>query len=80
MTTRNLADVRARLEEAAARQPGETATSPQAQFDRLEEVSIQVLDSEFTDFTPGVLEEYLQTYLYLRQLELGLIKFPDPRE
>ena len=32
------------------------------------------------DFTPGPLQEYLEIYLYLRQLELGLIPFPDPRD
>ena len=73
---RSLAEVRTCLEEAVSGLPVEPA-SPAELFDRLEEVSIQVLDSEFADFTPGVLEEYLATYLYLRQLELGLLPFPD---
>ncbi len=75
----SLAEVRARLEEAVSALPG-SPDDPQAQFDRLEEVAIQVLDSEFDDFTPGALAEYLNTYLYLRQLELGLVAFPDPGE
>ena len=78
MTIRSLAEVRARLESL----PGtpDSAANPQRQFEDLEGNCIQVLDSEFSDFLPGELEEYLQTYLYLRQLELGLIPFPDPRE
>ena len=78
MTTRNLAEVRTRLEEVVARLPGETATSPQAQFDRLEEVAIQILDSEHGDYTPGMLQELLMSYLYIRQIELGLINGPAP--
>ena len=48
-------------------------------FDRYEEIAIQVLDSEFSNYKPGALEEYLETYLYLKQLELDLVQFPDPR-
>ena len=80
MTHRDIAAVRARLEEAVARLPGETATSPQAQFDRLEEVATMILDSEFEDFPPGMLQELLMAFLYLRQIELGLLPFPDPNE
>ena len=80
MTHRDIAAVRARLEEAVAALPGETATSPQAQFDRLEEVAIQILDSEFEDYPPGALQELLMSYLYIRQIELGLLPFPDPNE
>ncbi len=80
MVHRDIAAVRTRLEEAVARLPGETATSPQAQFDCLEEVSVQILDSEFEDYPPGMLQELLMSYLYIRQIELGLLPFPDPRE
>jgi hypothetical protein len=75
----SLAEVRLRLEEAVAGPPA-PGTSATDLFDRYEEIAIQVLDSEFSNYTPGALEEYLQTYLYLKQLELGLIPFPDPRE
>ena len=71
--------VSARLEEAAQLLPGEPA-DPQETFDRYESVAITILDSEHTDFIPGQLEEYLQTLMYKRQLELDLIPFPDPRE
>jgi hypothetical protein len=71
MPVRNLAEVRVRLEKAVAALPGEP-TTPADQFERLEMVAIQILDSEHTEFTPGILEEYLMTYLYLCQLELGL--------
>ncbi len=79
MTIRSLAEVGARLEEAVRLLPGEPA-DPQEAFDRYESVAIAILDSEHTDFIPGQLEEYLQTLLYKRQLELNLIPFPDPRE
>lgn len=49
-------------------------------FDQVEEIAISILDSQFSDFTPGLLQEYLMGYLYLRQLEYGLINLPDPQE
>jgi hypothetical protein len=79
MTIRSLAAVGARLEKAFSLLPGEPA-DPAETFDRYESVAIAILDSEHTDFTPGQLEEYLQTLMYKRQLELDLIPFPDPRE
>ena len=75
----SLAEVGTRLEEATALLPGEPA-GPAEFFDRYESVAIAILDSEHMDFIPGQLEEYLQTLMYKRQLELGLIPFPDPRE
>ena len=79
MTNRNLAEVGTRLEKASALLPGEPA-DPQETFDRYESVAIAILDSEHADFVPGQLEEYLETLLYKRQLELDLISFPDPKE
>ena len=79
MTIRSLAEVGVRLEETVSKLP-DYATSAGELFDRYEEIAIEVLDSEHGNYTPGALEEYLQTYLYLKQLELGLIAFPDPRE
>jgi hypothetical protein len=79
MTICSLAEVRLRLEQVVAGPPA-PGTNAADLFDRYEEIAIQVLDSEFSNYTPGALEEYLQTYLYLKQLELGLIPFPDPRE
>jgi len=79
MTHRNLAAVGARLEEASQLLPGEPADNVEA-FDRYESVAIAILDSEHMDFIPGQLEEYLQTLMYKRQLELDLIPFPDPQE
>ena len=46
----------------------------------MKEGALLALDSEHGNYTPGALEEYLQTYLYLKQLELNLVPFPDPRE
>ncbi len=79
MTICSLAEVRLRLEQVVAGPPA-PGTNAADLFDRYEEIAIQVLDSEFSNYTPGALEEYLQTYLYLKQLELGLIQFSDPRE
>jgi hypothetical protein len=79
MTIHSLAEVGVRLEEAVSLLPGEPA-DPAETFDRYESVAIAILDSEHTDFIPGLLEEYLQTLMYKRQLELNLIPFPDPQE
>jgi hypothetical protein len=79
MNIRSLAEVATRLEKAVSLLPGDPANSAEI-FDRYESVAIAILDSEHTDFIPGQLEEYLQTLMYKRQLELGLIPFPDPRE
>ena len=75
MKTPSLRAVGARLEEAAQLLPGDPADNAEA-YDRYESVAIAILDSEHTDFIPGQLEEYLETCLYKRQLELGLISFP----
>jgi hypothetical protein len=80
MSIRNLAEVRTRLDEAVASLPGEPADSAEL-YDRLEMVATQILDSEHTDYEPpGALQELLMSYLYVRQIELGLLPFPDPRE
>jgi hypothetical protein len=75
----SLREVRERIEQAFVGLPF-VPDDPQSQFDALENICIAVLDSEHTQHVDGELQEYLQTYLYLRQLEFGLIEFPDPRE
>jgi hypothetical protein len=72
----SLAEVRLRLDQAVAGPPA-PGTNAADLFDRYEEIAIQVLDSEFGNYKPGALEEYLETYLYLKQLELDLVQFPD---
>ena len=79
MKTPSLRAVADRLEKANSLLPGEPAC-PTETFDRYESVAIAILDSEHTDFIPGQLQEYLQTLMYKRQLELNLISFPDPGE
>ena len=59
MTIRNIAEVRARLETAVAGLPGIPADAEKA-YERYEQIAIAMLDSEFEDFTPGLLEEYLE--------------------
>ena len=76
---RDIAAVRARLEKAVTALPGEPADAAEL-FDRTEQVAIQILDSEFEDYTSGSLQELLMSYLYIRQIELGLLPFPDPNE
>jgi hypothetical protein len=79
MCIRSLAEVGARLEKAFALLPGEPVDASEA-FDRYEEVAIAILDSEHSDFIPGELQEYLETRLYAKRLELGLVEFPDQFE
>jgi len=67
MTIRTLAEVGARLEDAVRSLPDDGHDL----FDRYEMVAIQILDSEFPDFAPGLLERYLSVYLDLKRLELG---------
>jgi hypothetical protein len=76
---RLLAEERLRVEEAVA---GLTSigTDPRSQYLALEEISIQVLDTSFDSYPEGVLAAYLQSYLYMRQLEYGLIAFTNPLE
>jgi hypothetical protein len=75
MKIRSLAEISARLEETVSTLPVR-ATTPAELFDHYEMVAIEVLDSEHGNYTPGALEEYLEAFLYMRQLELGLVKFP----
>ena len=79
MAHRNLAEVAARVKAASKLLPGE-AVNAEDEYTRLESVCIAVLDSEHTDFIPGELQEYLETILYARRLELGLVEFPEPQE
>ena len=76
MTHRDIAEVRARLEKAVAGLPGDPVDSADL-FERIEQVAIQILDSEFEDYAPGMLQELLMSYLYIRQIELSLITGPD---
>ena len=55
-------------------------TDPQRQFEDIENTAIAILDSEFNNYFPGALEEYLQAYLHLKQLELGLNLLPAPQD
>ena len=70
MTNTDLEAVGARLQKAVAGLPG-NSTDPTEIYDRIEMVATAILDSEFGDFEPGLLEEYLQQILYLKRLELG---------
>ena len=77
MTTGDIGSVRPRLESAVAALPGFSADATEA-YEHYEQIAIAMLDSEHEDFTPGLLEEYLETLLYERRLVLGLVPLPDP--
>jgi hypothetical protein len=69
-TPADLREVRLRLEKSAALLPGEP-TNATEKFQRLESIGIAILDSEFNDFPPGVLECYLSLLLEVLALECG---------
>ena len=79
MTIRSLAEVGAHLEEAYGLLPGEAA-GPADAFVRYEMLCIAELDAYHDQFAPGLLQEYLETKLYIFQLEHGLLPLTDPRE
>ena len=79
MTHRDIAAVRGRLEAALAALAGEPVDAAEL-FDRTERLANQILQDEFEDYTSGSLHELLMSYLYIRQIELGLLPFPDPNE
>ncbi len=78
MTHRSLAEVGLCL--TVLQEGLDPATPQQDQFDAIESVAIAILDSEHEQYIPGALQEYLMTYLYLKQMELDLLPFPDPQE
>lgn len=75
--TGDLSRVRARLEIAVANLPDKPA-SPEEEYSRFEETAAAILDSEFQDFRPGILETYLAVLCEAKSLELDLV--PDFHE
>jgi hypothetical protein len=71
MKHRAMAEVGARLEKAVMAQL-EAALTPQDIYDAYEAAAIAILDSEFDAYPEGILEDYLRTFLYLTELDLGL--------
>jgi hypothetical protein len=71
MKIRAMAEVGARLEKAVMANLDESLT-PQQTYDAYEEVAISILDSEFDDYSEETLEQYLRTFLYLKEMDLGL--------
>lgn len=64
--------------------PGKAAPpgDPLRCYEAVEERAISVLDSRFSEFEDGLLEEYLLHYLLLRRYEYSLVDLenPDPVE
>ena len=71
MTIRSLAEVGIRLEKTAA-VLSDDADSPQDHYDRLEQLAIQILDSEFDDYPEGALENFLRGFLSTKWHQLNL--------
>jgi hypothetical protein len=71
MKHRAMAEVGARLEKAVVAEL-DTAVTPQDIYDAYETAAIAILDSEFAAYPEGLLEDYLRTFLYLTELDLGL--------
>jgi hypothetical protein len=71
MTICSPAEVGARLEEIVTDLLGEEA-DPLQRYLHYEMIAIEILDSEFDNYTEGVLETYLQGYLSQKRLDLGV--------
>ncbi|PKG93058.1 hypothetical protein [Paraglaciecola sp. MB-3u-78] len=71
MKIRAMAEVGARLEKAVMANLDESLT-PREIYNAYEEVAISILDSEFDDYPEDTLEQYLRTFLYHKELDLGL--------
>ena len=70
----SLADVRYSVEQAVAALPG-TPEGPEELFRQYELVAQEELDARHSEFQDGVLCEWLMSFLYQKQLELGLLPF-----
>lgn len=68
MANNSLRSVRARME-MAIKDSGISLDDTEAYFEYAEMLAIQVLDSEFDDFSEGVLENYLRLWLEIVELE-----------
>lgn len=73
MTIRSLAEVDTCLRIALERYQAGTP-SPQDAYDIAEALCFDALDSQHADFPDGQLEEYLATWLRLRQMEMGIVE------
>jgi len=69
MKTRSLQEVGDYLGERAK---PDQSQSPQEQYDHIEMLAIQVLDSDFDLYPEGKLEGYLRSYLDDKRRKLGL--------
>jgi hypothetical protein len=70
----SLADVRNSVEAAVEAMPGEP-DGPEELFHRFELICQEKLDARSSEFQDGVLREWLMSFLYQKQLELGLLPF-----
>jgi len=71
MTSYDLVEVSARLEEAVARITGPPANAEE-EYERYEMTAIAILDSEHENYPEGLLCGHLSDYLSEKRQELGL--------
>lgn len=71
MTSYDLVEVSARLEEAVARITGPPANAEE-EYERYEMTAVSILDSECFNYPDGELYLYLLDYLKNKRRELGL--------
>jgi len=71
MTSYDLVEISARLEEAVARITGPPVDAEE-EYERYERTAIQILDSEFNDYPEDELYHYLRNYLEHKRRQLGL--------
>jgi len=74
MTSQDLLEVSARLEEAVLRIPG-TPTNAEEVYERHEMTAISILDSEHKNYPEGVLCRHLEAILAEKRRALGLEPF-----
>jgi len=69
MTVRTLTQVGAFI---ATHSKPDPSQSPQEQYDHIEMLAIQVLDSDFDLYPEGALQTYLASYLDAKRKQLGI--------
>jgi len=71
MTIHKVSEIGSRLEKAVMI-VSHDGLSPQEMYNLYELAAIQILDSEFDDYSEGELERYLMSYLERKRGEFGL--------
>ena len=75
--SRSLKDIRLFLDSLSIPTDNTGYPDPEAGFQAVESISISILDSEWTSFSSGALEQFLHLYLELWRLKNGLTPYTD---